>query len=455
MPRYSGRWDEQLHARVRCKSLGVNEEGSLMWKVTRRSMVLWLSFILILTAGCGVSQPHEAGDATNSLNGQSPQVDYLNKRLIEVFGPLPAIASTPFLGLAVLTGTALLVDEPLFADSTLRLVQQIRQNSLILQAKRYASWWLFGTFAVLAGLTWLVNSGKLRGAFGKFVRIAEDVAVGLLYLMVGADTLMPNTLNTASSGLSPGITLASVVPALESHTAILILAALISLITMMLTRLALDVLIWLSPVPFIDMIFETCKVIFSLAFLAVYFFLSPFVAAMLGILLLVPCVMLLPWVLRLLRFAYHIVLCPMLAQFSPTFVPRLIELDLLERLGRQDVTLACRAWVLKARGFKKRETVVLSHVAGQRTIRSLWAKRRTRTLGQGHEQVLLGRALAWVELRVVNEEGHLLGQFALPLSMMKDFDRLLVLLGAKDGGDFGAMKVLRTMVTLPESASSL
>ena len=421
----------------------------------RRSMILGLCLTVILVTGCGATSQHGSNDATSSLKEQRPQVEYLNKKLIEVFGPLPAIASTPFLGLAVLTGTALLIDEPMFANAELRLIQQIRQNSLILRAKHYANWWWFSTFALLAGLTWLANSGKIRGALGKFVRIAEDVAAGLLYLIVGADALMPYTQSASSPDLYSTIALASVVPDFESSTAVLILAALISLATMMLTRLALDVLIWISPVPFIDMIFETSKVIFSLAFLGIYFFVSPVAAAILGLLLLVPCFMLLPWAARLLHFGYRIALCPILAQFSPQFVPRLIEPDLAQVAGVQDVTLACRAWVLKARGFKDRETVTLSHASGRRTVRPLWAKRRTRNLHEGNEQVLLCRALAWIELRVVNKDGQLVDQFVLPLSMIKDFDRLLVLLGARDGGDVGAMKALRTIVQLPENVSPL
>ena len=422
--------------------------------LSRWLQVFGLSLALIVGSGCGGSPQHESNVATNSVNGQSQLVDQLNKRLIEVFGPLPAIASTPFLGLAVLTGMALLVDEPIVADSTLGFVQQIRRNSLVLQAKQYASWWLFGTFATLAGLTWLVNSGKIRGAFGKVIRIAEDVAVGLLYLMIGAEALTPSVQSASVSMLPPTIVQASLLPVFESSATMLILAAIISLVTMMLARLALDILIWLSPVPFIDLMFETGKVLFSLAFLAIYFFLSPFVAAMLGILFLVPCFILLPWAVRLLRFAYHIVLRPVLAQYSPTFVPSLIEPDLVKAVGGHDVVLACRTWVLKARGFKKREMVLLASGAGQRTIRSLWIKRSTRSLGQGNEQVLLGRAFAWIELRVVNKEGQLLDQFVLPLSMMGDFDRLLTLLGAKDIGDVGVMKALSTMVTGPARASS-
>ncbi|HMS83577.1 MAG TPA: hypothetical protein PKD12_08005 [Nitrospira sp.] len=420
---------------------------------SRWSKLLGLTLVVMFVTGYGASQSHGADDTTNSPNGQSPQVEYLNKKLIEVFGPLPAIASTPFLGLAVLTGTALLVEEPVFAKSELRLIQQIRQNSLILQAKQYANWWLFGTFALLAGLTWLVNSGKIRGAFGKFVRIAEDIAVGLIYLMVGADALTPSGLTASSSDQPASIVQAGLFSDFESSTAILILAALISLGTMMLTRLALDVLIWLSPVPFIDLLFETCKVIFSLTFLAIYFLLSPLVAAILGILLLVPCFILLPWAIRLLHFGYGIVVCPILAQFADQFASKLIEPELAETLDGPKVMLACRAYVLKARGFKKREAVGLFNATGQRTVHPLHAKRRTRTLCDGNEQVLLGRALAWIELRVVSPDGQLLDQYALPLSMMKNFDQLLLLLNATDAGDFGAMKVLRTMVTLPERAS--
>lgn len=114
-----------------------------MRDLTRRPLRLGIALAMSLVIVCGVSQSRSADDAANSLKSQSQSVEYLNKKLIEVFGPLPAIASTPFLGLAVLTGTALLVEEPVFAKSELRLVQQIRRNSLILQANRYANWWLF------------------------------------------------------------------------------------------------------------------------------------------------------------------------------------------------------------------------------------------------------------------------------------------------------------------------
>ncbi len=66
--------------------------------------------------------------------------------------------------------------------------------------------------------------------------------------------------------------------------------------------------------------------------------------------------------------------------------------------------------------------------------------------------MLLGHALAWIELRVVNQDGQLLDQYALPLSMMKDFDTLLVCSGATNAGEFGAMKALRSMITLSERA---
>jgi hypothetical protein len=77
-----------------------------------------------------------------------------------------------------------------------------------------------------------------------------------------------------------------------------------------------------------------------------------------------------------------------------------------------------------------------------------------RILCDRNEQVLLGRALAWIELRIVNHDGEVMNQYALPLSIMKDFHQLLAQLGATDAGEFGAMKVLRSMVKLPESASS-
>ncbi len=221
-------------------------------------------------------------------------------------------------------------------------------------------------------------------------------------------------------------------------------SAIVALAAMMVVRFALDVLIWLSPVPLIDMVFEACKAIFSLAFLSIYLA-NPIIAAILGALLLVPCLVLLPWAIRLLSFAYRIVFCPILAQLSRGFAPRLVEPALAHTVGGHDVALACRANVLKARGLKKRQTVVLQQSAGRTTVRPLRTKRRTRGLCELEEQILLGRSLAWIELRVVSKDGRLLDRIALPRSMMTDFDTLLVLLGARDAGDFGAIKVLRAV----------
>ena len=80
-----------------------------MRDLSRWSKLFGLILAVIFVTGCGASQSHGADDTTSSPNGQSPQVDYLNKKLIEFFCRLPASASTPFLVLAFLTVTALLV----------------------------------------------------------------------------------------------------------------------------------------------------------------------------------------------------------------------------------------------------------------------------------------------------------------------------------------------------------
>lgn len=63
--------------------------------------------------------------------------------------------------------------------------------------------------------------------------------------------------------------------------------------------------------------------------------------------------------------------------------------------------------------------------------------------------MLLRRALVWIELRVLSQDGQFLNQYALPLSMIKEFDQLLLSFGATDAGEFETMKALHSMVKLP------
>lgn len=396
---------------------------------------------ILFLAFAGHSSVTQVQSQPEAVEQHSRHVASVNDRFEDVFGPAPALASTPFLGLAAITGAALLIDQPVFAESSSPFVHRLRANVVIREAKTYASWWLFALFVLLAALAAIVNSGKLQGAFGKFAHVAESIAAGLAYVLVAATALVSGA-SPSAAALEPRILTASIVPAIEPTAFALVVAAGLALAAMMIVRLAFDLLIWLNPIPFVDMFFQALKTGFSVVFMVIYAW-SPFAAALCAAIILVPCLVLLPWAMRLLSFARRILIYPLLARALPTLRPRLVDPVLSNSGGTGQPSLACHANVLRARGLRKRQAVALVQVAGRTQIVPIRNRKKVRDLAGAGEQVVIGRAVAWIEVRVLGPDETLLDHLALPYSLGGQYKDLCTLLSARDEGHFGMLKALR------------
>jgi hypothetical protein len=327
------------------------------------------------------------------------------------------------------------------------MVQSLRQNRLIKQATTYSTWWLFSILAALAVTSALANSGKLQGVVGKVARGGETIVALLAYLIVGFGALQSAPASSSLSQSHMTLPIAAAIPLFTLSTVTLVVAGTIVLAAMMLVRFALDTLIWLSPVPFLDMLFEAVKIAFSVMFLVVYV-LNPFVAAILAFLLFLPCVMVLPWAWRLLTFTFRIVIKPMVARVLPSLSAGLVEARLAK--GLDHVILACRAHVLKARGFKKRQVVALFQAETPASVGSVRRSKLRRPLCRPDERLLIGRSLAWIELRVIGADERVLDRIALPRSLLSHWAQLCHMLHAQDAGEFGSMKYLVAAKTKAE-----
>ncbi len=356
--------------------------------------------------------------------------------LQQVFGPMPAVAGTPFLGLAVLSGAALLSDTDLVRNSDSRFVRGFHDNALLVEARRYATLPLFIALLALALLTYMANSGKLRGSVGKLLRAAEDSSVLVTYGLLALVTFF----GAAHPAPPPHV----VQMGFWSVSADVVLAVgfALALGVMMTVRFAFDVLIWLTPVPFVDFLFETIKKLLSLSFLGLYF-LSPVAASSVGLLVLLPALFLYGWALRIFSFAFRIVLRPVLVSLFPDSRPQIVEKHLSQRLaGRpQDVdgiTVALPVSALGVRGIHRRAPGALLRTP-EGVFFVTTARFRRREVGL-HGHLVLGRALLWLELRATHPDGRV-ERLALPRTYAPDVEKLCHLLGAEDGGSFGAVRV--------------
>lgn len=362
----------------------------------------------------------------------------------QVLGPMPAIASTPFLGLSILAGAAVVSETDAVRQSTHPWAVAFRDNALIREARQYSSWPLFAILLTLSVGVYLTNTGKIRGTVGKLFRLTEDGSVWAIYGCLALATFV-------SQGFGGGAEqVVAKMGFLDVPQGILLTVAVsVSLAAMMALRFALDVLIWLSPLPLVDFAFETLKKVVSVGFMALYFF-SPFAAAALSLVLAVVAFFTYGWALRLVRFDFDIILRPWLARLFPALQTRLVEPHLAARATGGNVRLAVPGAVLALARFPKRQMgALLVSDAGTTFVTTPRFRRAREAAFSAQGQTLtLYRTLGWIELQVAQPGGRL-DRIALPRTLLPEFDRLRALLGAQDGGALGIARLLDGFRAMP------
>jgi hypothetical protein len=450
-----------------------------------RAIIATVALLLVVPGGAGAargaggapdpgaSSPAATAPPPGSTGGEGREmlltrhaqtIERLRHSLEAVLGPLPAVATTPFFGLAALSAVAMAADTDLMRRSSNPVVRAVSDNDLVREAGRYAGWPVLVTLLALALITYFANSGKIRGVAGKGLRLIEDVSSFLLY-----SALATGALATAGPAAPPAATALRAMGLVDFSWDVLTACGLaIGLAAMMISRYALDFVIWLVPVPFIDFCFETLKKLLALGFIALYVF-APGAAAVLALLLAGSALLASGWALRMLGFAYHIVLRPWMAKLDPAFAPRLVEPRLLGRRAAagSGPQLAAYAVALAAPGLRKRQggTLVREGDGIWFVSRSWLGRRRRRPLAGLSRDRELVRTLLWTELRVTPsaEPGPEHGgpgsrpvragraeRFAISRAL--DFSQLSQLLDARDGGRAGASKLLYGTASPPAAA---
>jgi endonuclease YncB( thermonuclease family) len=371
-------------------------------------------------------------------------VSNVNETVQHSLGPSPALAISPFLGLGLLTGAALIVDMSWARESTSPLVRGLRSNPLLVEVRGYATWWLFAGLMLLALLGFLFNSGKLQGLVGKPFRIVESV---LTMLVFGYLLAAPRAPPAEAAEPLPAL-LAQAFPS-PGAAGLLALGLVVVLASMMLVRTAIDVIIWLSPVPFVDLVFEVLKKVLSAAFVVLYL-VDPVLATFSAGLIFLVSLLLLRWAGRIVAFAFGVLLNPLLVKVLPHLTPALIDAAWLRRLhlSPAEATLAAPAVTLRSRHDRKRTSGVITNVGRDVKFwtRGLFGRRASVSLTEPGTRLILGRAFLWIELRLVDAEDRSLERFAFSYALLPHFDELRVRLGAEDGGYFGGLELIRQVL---------
>ncbi len=171
--------------------------------------------------------------------------------VVDWLGPLAPIAMSPFFGVTCLSGLAIYGPE------------WAAQNPVLQNAGPLKSPVLFWTFAALTVMTSLPRLTKVSKPFAQAVDKLETYSVILIILLI---KFFPATVTP------PETPVALIQLGIFSFTAdtLLSIAMVLNLIIINAVKFFFEFLIWLTPIPFIDAIFEVCNKTAAASLMAVY-----------------------------------------------------------------------------------------------------------------------------------------------------------------------------------------
>jgi hypothetical protein len=407
-----------------------------MKRRVRASILLVVLISLLGAPLAGIAQ--KRGRDPKQLGRHLKQGEGVTQVIQQVVGPMPGIASAPFLGLAALSGLALLADTDYARTSDNGFVRAVCDNSMVQEAQKYSSLTVFLLLSGLALLTYLASSGKIRGIVGKMLRATEDGVVTPTYALLSLGAFTGLSVVGQPAFAEMGLGLPSAI--------LLAFGVALGLAAMTTVRFAFDVLIWLSPVPLVDFLFETAKNVFSVGLLVLYLFFPGFATAV-AVVFLVVSLFLYGWAIRVVGFSFRIVLRPVLARLVPALRTGLLDPRSAAHAGAPEARIATPAAALGVPGFSKRQvgTLLLTPDGLSFSARPLLGRtRRQPLLPRPDTRPVLCRCLFWNEVRVTSPEGNL-HRLALPKTLQPEWGTLQALLAAEDAGAVGGADKLRKL----------
>ena len=198
----------------------------------------------------------------------------------EWLGALAPVALSPFFGLTCLSGVSVLGEEWLPDNHFLRRVSSPLRNPVV--------------FFVLFALTLITSIPKFSKVSKPFAQAVDQLEAyaGIIILLV-----IRYVGGTTSSG-EPGVAVVLQAGMLSfSAESLLWIATAVNIIVINSVKFFFEVLVWITPIPLIDAVFEATNKLVCAGLVGLYAF-SPTLATILNLILLAACLVAFCWVKR-------------------------------------------------------------------------------------------------------------------------------------------------------------
>ena len=234
------------------------------------------ALLAVLVAGVALAQGYDAGAAGGDLKQGQQLAAHIPWS--ELLGPLAPVALSPFFGLACLSGLSLLVSRGLLPENLFLKNNPVLDNP-----------WVFASLLGLALITSLPRLTKVSKPLAQACDFLESYA-GLVAMVV-----VQWVSRHAAPEVQPEIVLAGV--GAVSQGAVLAAVSALNFVVIQTVRFVFEMLVWLSPIPLVDALFEGVNKLVCAGLLAVYA-ISPWAAFFANMLIFLVCLCLFRWARR-------------------------------------------------------------------------------------------------------------------------------------------------------------
>jgi hypothetical protein len=221
---------------------------------------------------------------------------FSNSGLVEYLGPLAPIALSPFFGITCLSGMALFGGQNVSPDNPFLGEGSALRNPAV-----------FWTFVFLTVLTSLPRFTKVSKPFAQALDQVEAWAgiITILVLKVMSDS-------SDAGGIEPDTIVLQAGFLSFTANSLLMIAAVINIVVINVVKFFFEMLIWITPIPFLDAAFEVANKAACAALIGVYAW-SPTAATLINLVMFAACLLVFTWVKRREVFFRTILLDPILS----------------------------------------------------------------------------------------------------------------------------------------------
>lgn len=226
-------------------------------------------------------------------------IEQLN--IADWLGPLAPVAMSPFFAVTCLSGLALWGPE------------SITDNALLGSSGPLQNETLFYVLLVLTVLTSLPRLTKVSKPFAQAVDRLETYAVIVILLAIKIVSSMEAATDEPTQIAMVQLGVFSV-----TLDTLLAIAMVINVLVINSVKFFFEFLVWLTPIPFLDAVFEVCNKSLCAMLMALYAF-NPAIATLLNLAILFVAALLLRWISRRVRFYRTMILDPIIARLWTSF----------------------------------------------------------------------------------------------------------------------------------------